>query len=108
MAHHRQGRPAEARKALDEAARILDQWTRERYQSQGEHWVMQLGADAVWPVCWWDWLECHLCYREAKVLIDGSPPPDDPRLHVLRARAFAGLGWPEKSVAEYDASLKLS
>src|SRR5262249_45115793 len=47
-------------------------------------------------------------YREAKVLIDGSPPRDDPRLHVLRARAFAGLHWPEKAVPEYDAALKLS
>ena len=108
MAHHRQGRPAEAREALDKAARILDQWTRERYQSQGEDWVIHLGAEVVWPVSWWDWMECQIYYREAKVLIDGSPPPDDPRLHVLRARAFAGLGWPEKAVPEYDAALKLS
>ena len=61
-----------------------------------------------WAICWWEWLECQLYYREAKVLIDGSPPPDDPRLHVLRARAFAGLGWAKKAVPEYDAALKLS
>jgi serine/threonine protein kinase/tetratricopeptide (TPR) repeat protein len=108
MAHHRQGRPVEARAALDEAARVLDQWTRERYQSKGEDWVMHRGAEAVWPVWWWDWLECQLYHREAKVLIDGSPPPDDPRLHVFRARAFAGLGWAEKAVLEYDAASKLS
>src|SRR5262249_50835048 len=47
-------------------------------------------------------------YREASVLIDGSPPRDDPRLHVLRARAFAGLHWAEKAVPEYDTALKLS
>jgi serine/threonine protein kinase/Flp pilus assembly protein TadD len=107
MAHHRQGRAAEARKALDEAARGIDRWTRERYQSRGD-WVMHKGAEAVWPVNWWDWLECDLLYREASVLIDGSAPANDARLHVLRARAFAGLGWPTKAAAEYNAALKLS
>src|SRR5262249_8221737 len=47
-------------------------------------------------------------YREAKVLIDGSPPLDDARLHVLRARAFFGLRWLQKARPEYDAALKLS
>jgi serine/threonine protein kinase/Flp pilus assembly protein TadD len=107
MAYHRQGRAAEAREALGEAARVLDQWTGERYQS-GEDWVIDQGAAAVWPVIWWDWLECELLYCEASVLIAGSPPPDDARLHALRARAFAGLRWPERAAAEYDAALKLS
>jgi tetratricopeptide (TPR) repeat protein len=107
MAYHRQGRAAEAREALGEAARVLDQWTGERYRS-GEDWVIDQGAQAVWPVIWWDWLECELLHREASVLIDGSPPPDDARLHALRARSFAGLRWPEKAAAEYDAALKLS
>jgi uncharacterized protein (TIGR03067 family) len=92
---------------LDEAARAIDQWTRERYQSQG-YWVQHLGAEAVWPVSWFDWLECQVYYREAKLLIDGTAPPDDPRLRVLRARAFAGLRWSEKAAAEYDAALKLN
>jgi tetratricopeptide (TPR) repeat protein len=41
-------------------------------------------------------------------VIDGDPPPDDPRLHVLRARAFAGLDWREHAATEFDAALKLS
>jgi tetratricopeptide (TPR) repeat protein len=53
-------------------------------------------------------LECQLYYREAKMLIDGAPPLDDQRLHVLRARAFAGLRWSEKAAEEYDAAMKLS
>jgi tetratricopeptide (TPR) repeat protein len=107
MAYHRQGRTTEARAALDEAAKTLDQWTQERYVSQQKHWVIDLGAEGVWPVPWWDYLECESYYREAKILIDGSPPPDDPRLHVLRARAFAGMRWPKKAVTEYDAALEL-
>jgi eukaryotic-like serine/threonine-protein kinase len=107
MAYHRLGKAAEARKALDKAAGSIDQWARERYQS-GWDWVTHLGAEAIWPIPWWDWLECQLYYREAKVLIDGAPPVDDPRLHVLRARAFAGLRWCEKAAQEYDAALKLT
>ncbi len=109
MAHHRLGQTAEARQALDAAAEAIARWTRERCQNPGDKcWVHHLGATASWPIAWWDWLECRVYYREARVLIDGSPPRDDPRLHVLRARAFAGLRWADKAVAEYDAALKLS
>lgn len=108
MAYHRRGQAAQAREALDRAAQVLDQWTRERYESHQERWSLPRGAKAVWPVAWWDYLECQLYYREAKVLIDGSPPPDDARLHVLRARAFFGLRWLRKAQPEYDAALKLS
>src|SRR5262249_50414300 len=71
------------------------------------HWTRP-DTTAHWPIVWWNWLECQFYYREAKVLIDGSPPPDDPRLHVLRARAFAGLHWSDKAIPEYEAALKLS
>jgi hypothetical protein len=83
---------AEARKALHEATRTIDEWTRERYRDKGTHWSIQLGAGASWPISWQEWLKYRLFYREAKLLIDGAPPPEDWRLKVLRARAFAGLG----------------
>ncbi len=108
MSHHRLGHETEARQALDEAARILDRWTQERYAGQSGHWVIHPGGEAAWPVPWWDYLECQLLYREARLLIDGAPPPDDARLHVLRARALAGLNWVEQAAAEFDAALQLS
>jgi eukaryotic-like serine/threonine-protein kinase len=108
MAHHRLGQTAEAREALDAAAEAIDRWTQDRYQFQEGHYYTHHGATAHWPITWSDWLECQHYYREAKVLIDGSPPPDDPRLHVLRARAFAGLRWSARAIPEYDAALKLS
>jgi serine/threonine protein kinase/Flp pilus assembly protein TadD len=108
MAHHRLGHDTKARLALDEAARILDRWTQERYAGRGDDRVAHRGGDAVWPVIWWDYLECQLYYREAKLLIDGAPPPDDSRLHVLRGRALAGLGLVEAAAPEFDAALRLS
>jgi serine/threonine protein kinase/uncharacterized protein HemY len=107
MAYHRLNRPAEARQALEEAARAIDQWTRERYETRGKDWVIDLGAEASWPVPWWDWLECRLLYREARLLIDGALPPDDARLGVLRARAFAGLRQHDRADAAYTAALAL-
>jgi tetratricopeptide (TPR) repeat protein len=108
MAHHRLGQTAQARQALDAAAKALDRWTQDRYQKQSGNRCTRPDTTAHWPIVWWEWLECQHYYREAKVLIDGSPPPDDPRLHVLGARAFAGLRWSEKAMPEYDAALKLS
>ena len=93
---------------LDEAARILDRWTQERYIGRGESWQIHPGGDAFWPVAWCDYLEGQLLYRDAKVLIDGAPPKDDPRLHVLRARALAGLDWVEQASVDFDTALRLN
>jgi len=107
MAHHRLGQAAEAREALKAAARVLDHWTGEVYRQQGEgSWVKHFGAAGNSSIPWWDWLEFQLYYGEAKMLIDGSPPPDDPRIHVLRARAFAGVRRHDKAAVEYDAALQ--
>ncbi len=108
MAYHRLGKMAEARQELDLARDNVNRWNQERYDGHGEEWIHHQGAIADWPVPWWDYLEGHLTYREAKLLIDGSPPPDDARLHVLRARALAGLRRPSKAADEYAAALQLS
>lgn len=57
---------------------------------------------------WWDWMSCWLLYREAKTVIDGSPPPDDPKLYVVRARALAALGDNEGAGAACDKALELA
>ena len=106
MARHKLGQAAEARQALDTAAQAIDGWNQQRYEANGGNWVMHRGAASVWPVAWWEWLECQWYYREAKQLIDGQPPPDDPRLLVLRARAFAGLRWDADADAQYAAALQ--
>ena len=53
-------------------------------------------------------LEYLQAARLPVVVVDTGCAPDDPRLHVLRARAFAGLHWSEKAIPEYAAALKLS
>jgi serine/threonine protein kinase/Flp pilus assembly protein TadD len=107
MAHHRLGQQAEARVALQAAARVFDHWTEGRFKGQADkHWVHHRGATASWPVPWWDWLEGRLYYREAKLLIDGSPPPDDPRVHVLRGRALAALRRHAQADTEYTLALQ--
>jgi Flp pilus assembly protein TadD len=106
MAYHRLGRAAEARETLKASARVLDHWTEEMYRGGDKHWVTHLGATGYWPMPWWDWLEGRLYYREARLLIDGSPRPDDPRVHVLRGRGLAGLRRHAEAEAEYALALQ--
>ena len=104
MTYHRLGRDADARRALDDAERAIEDWTGQICQSNNGNWPVNEGV-GNWPVRWWDWLECRLFSREAKLLIDGLPPPEDPRLHVIRARAFAGLRRTGMAIDEYDAAI---
>jgi tetratricopeptide (TPR) repeat protein len=105
MAHFRLGQHDKARQALDDAAKFVDQWTQARYESGQGDWVTTQGAAAQWE--WWNLLALQLFFREAQELMGLPPPPDDPRLHVLRARAFAGLRRNFTADVEYAAALKL-
>jgi serine/threonine protein kinase/Tfp pilus assembly protein PilF len=81
MAYHRLGQANEAGRALRNAAQQISHATQEMLSDD----VGEVTQD------WADWLESLLLYREAKILIDGSPPAGDARLHVVRARAFVCL-----------------
>ena len=106
MTFHRLGREAEARDALNETTKAMDEWAEQICLSNNRHWRTNQGA-GNWPILWWDWLECGLMYREAKLMIDHTAPPDDPRLHVLQARAWSGLRRTGMAIAQYDTALKL-
>ncbi|MEX2137785.1 MAG: serine/threonine-protein kinase [Pirellulales bacterium] len=81
MALHRLGRQSEAEDALARGEQAIDEWTR----------AMQEGSVGTMPINWWDWLECLVFHREAKILVTGSHPPDDPRLSAIRERALAAI-----------------
>jgi tetratricopeptide (TPR) repeat protein len=95
MAYHRLRQPAEARQALGSAAEAIEKWT----------YDMSAREVGYLPVLWHDWLECQVYYREATLLIDGSPRPDDPRLQINRARALTALGKRDQAVAAYTQAL---
>src|SRR5262249_38268028 len=56
---------------------------------------------------WQEWLQALVLYREAKTLIDGTSPPDDPRLLFVRGRALAALNETGKAEQALDRGLKL-
>ena len=57
---------------------------------------------------WQDWLQCQLAYSEACAELGLPAPQSDPRPHLLRARAFAGLRRPGDAVAEFAKAHDLS
>jgi eukaryotic-like serine/threonine-protein kinase len=56
---------------------------------------------------WWNLLESEVHYHEAKELIDGSGPPDDPRPWVIRARALEALGRLQEAVTGYSKAIEV-
>jgi tetratricopeptide (TPR) repeat protein len=96
MAHHRLGEADLARQKLNEATvacnqRIMD--------------LLRSGPGL--PTHWWDMLESSLHYREAKTLIDGFPPADDPRLWVVRGRNLVAVGRDEQAAVSFSKALEL-
>jgi Flp pilus assembly protein TadD len=98
MAYHRLKRAGEARQALLEADRKVEQWQQS---------LLQFSAYPAGRT-WWDLLEGLVLYREAKVQIAGSAPSDDPRQIVARAHAFAVLGDRDRAEKACNRAAQLS
>ncbi len=107
IAHHHLGQDAEARRSMADLAGVVNDWTRQMYESGLEGWMANMGATGYCPISVWDWVECKHYEQEARRLL-GMESVDDPRLHMLRARGFAGLRQLDNADAEYDIALKMS
>jgi hypothetical protein len=82
MAQHRSGKTQDAKASLALAWKAIDQW-----MTQGV-----AAAPGTPPISSWvDWVEVLTFYKEAKNLIDGEEPPDDPRLKMIEAKALTLL-----------------
>ncbi len=88
MAHHRLGQAAEARRRLDEIARI--DWR------AVEHWPD--------PQAWWQRSDFLVLRREAIELLTGKTPADDPWLRRRRGEAYEQLGQAPEAQAELRAA----
>jgi tetratricopeptide (TPR) repeat protein len=91
MAYFRLGNLDQARTSLALAEKAIDDWT---------DFILHAPVDSTLPIPWFDWAECRLYYREAKLLITGSPPPDDPRLGMIRQRALAALAGTDEAAGK--------
>jgi len=98
MARHRLGNADQARSALNEARDAIDS----RLDNMLHHDVGFL------PQVWWDIVQSDFLYREARMLIEGSPPRDDPRSLVLRGRALEAIGRTDEARAAFAPAFALS
>jgi tetratricopeptide (TPR) repeat protein len=81
MALHHLGKHDEAQQALAQAEETIDGWIK----------MMADGSPGAPPVDWYKWLGAFVVYREAKLLLTGSPLQEDPRLAMIRERAVAAI-----------------
>ncbi len=99
MSLQRLGRGDAARQELRNAREALDRWAKAAFDR----------PDRFVPVTSWnDWVEYQVLYREAHRLIERSDPPEDPRLLVVRGRAFSALGRGDRAEAEFARALRLA
>ena len=106
MAYHGLGNAVSAAQALDGAVRVRDQWLDRIHSSVNGSWIIDQGATGQWPIDQVEWLEFDLYVRQAADLL-GAPLPEDARLNVQRARAFAGLRRREAADEEYRQALRI-
>ncbi len=105
LGYQKLGRTTEARTAFDQALAAMSKWITERCDLGTDHWVSNLGASGIWPISSWDWLEFEIYVREARAALGLDPAAEDPRLRLLRARAFAGLRRFKAADEEYQVAL---
>jgi serine/threonine protein kinase/Flp pilus assembly protein TadD len=98
MAQHSLGRTDLAQQELRLAEQALDARNEAIFQAQPG--VLVTGA-------WWHIVHDQLLYREAKIRIEGKPPPEDARLLIVRGRAFAALGRDEQAMASFGEAIAL-
>jgi superkiller protein 3 len=98
MSYHRLGQTAEARLALTAASQKMDEWLQA---------LLTPGKGVTPGLLWAEWLECLLNYREAKTLVEGKPPAEDPRLLLIRARGLAAIGAKDQAGKACDRGLPL-
>jgi tetratricopeptide (TPR) repeat protein len=106
MAHYKLEEIEQSRAAMDRATQAIQQWIQQAYDGRSDAWVIHLGAEGTWPISHWEYLEFQLLYREARTLL-GLKLDHDPRLHMLRGRALAGLRRSREADAEFTAAREL-
>ena len=97
MAHHRLGHAGPAADCLARSGAKMEEVRRYFFVAQGPR---------AWGL-WWQLPEEDAIWREATLLLTGSPPPADPRAHLHRGQAYLSLGEPAKAEAEFAAALAL-
>jgi len=104
LAHAELGQTNEARTALAQSTEAMSQWMRHRCEIGPDPWVANFGASGIWPISSWDWLECEVYTREARLALGLGPTEEDPRAKLLRARAFASLRRFDAADEEFKAA----
>jgi WD40 repeat protein/tetratricopeptide (TPR) repeat protein/serine/threonine protein kinase len=97
MAHHRLGQKKVAKAWLDKATEWMDKNT------QGG----LVGYRISILLSWHDWAECQLLRREAESLFKGTAVPENLKLTIARARAYAQLDMPDRAAAEFTRAAKV-
>jgi tetratricopeptide (TPR) repeat protein/serine/threonine protein kinase len=94
LIHHRLGERADSMRWLERARAWYDQT------------LDGLAAGTLQKIEHWD--DAVVLLREAALEVEGRPLPDDPRLHLWRARGWAGFGKFDKAEAELAAAAELT
>lgn len=81
MVYHRLGHTDEAHQALKNTRETLDNWIS----------VMTESPIGTTPIFWFDLIEFLVLYGEATLIIEGTEPQPDPRLHAIEERALSVL-----------------